>query len=167
MLYERSGEPVARTVDPLGLVVKGSVWYLVAAVDGQPRTYRVSRVLEATLLLEPVQRPDGFRLRGWWEEQQRGFVERLPRYPVRALARGQALETLASRGWFVSVERQGEPDEDGFREVELAFNAEYHALGWAFAGGADVVIQHPPELRERLVRQARWLLAQPGLTEDD
>ena len=159
MLYERDGEPVARTVDPLGLVVKGSTWYLVAAADGQPRTYRVSRVLEATQLPESAQRPEGFRLRPWWEEQQRGFVERLPRYPVRALARGHALETLASGGWFVTVEWQSEPNDDGYRELELAFNAEYHALGWAFAGGADVVVREPPELRELLIRQATTLLS--------
>ena len=35
---------VTRTLDPLGLVLKAGVWYLVAARDGQLRTYRVSRV---------------------------------------------------------------------------------------------------------------------------
>ena len=36
--YERAGgcDPVARLADPLGLVAKGSVWYLVAVVDGGP-----------------------------------------------------------------------------------------------------------------------------------
>src|SRR5512133_650698 len=33
-------EPGERTVDPLGLVAKGSTWYLVALSDGEPRTYR-------------------------------------------------------------------------------------------------------------------------------
>jgi predicted DNA-binding transcriptional regulator YafY len=158
ILYDRGGEPVVRTLDPLGLVVKGSTWYLVAAADGQPRTYRVSRVLEATQLPEPAQCPDGFQLRQWWEEQQRGFVARLPRYPVRAMARGEALATLTHGGWFVTVERLSEPDAEGYCALELAFNAEYYALGWAFAGGADVMLCEPPELRERLARQAAQLL---------
>jgi predicted DNA-binding transcriptional regulator YafY len=164
ILYDRGGEPVARTLDPLGLVVKGSTWYLVAAVDGQPRTYRVSRVLEATQLSEPASRPGGFHLRAWWDEQQRGFVARLPRYAVVALVRGAAQATLAHGGWFVTVERQSEPDADGFCATELAFNAEYYALGWAFAGGADVVICEPTALCERLVGLAAQLLkrnAQP------
>ena len=38
-------------VEPLGLVAKGSVWYLVATVDGQSRTYRVSRVQEAAVTI--------------------------------------------------------------------------------------------------------------------
>ena len=159
MLYDRSGEPVGRTVDPLGLVVKGSTWYLIAAAAGQPRTYRVSRVLEATLLPEPVERPDGFRLREWWDEQQRGFVERLPRYAVQALARGRALELIAFGGWFATIERLSEPDQEGFCELDLAFNAEYHALAWACAGGTDVVIRSPADLRERIIQQAGILLA--------
>lgn len=158
MVYERRGEPVERTVDPLGLVVKGSTWYLIAAVGGQPRTYRVSRVLEAVQLPEPAQRPGGFRLREWWEAQQRRFIEQLPRYPVQARARGPALEMLAHGGWFATITFQSEPDDDGFRELDLEFNAEYHALGWAFAGGADVIIHSPLELRERLARQAATLL---------
>jgi predicted DNA-binding transcriptional regulator YafY len=151
MLYERDGEPVGRLVDPLGLVVKGSNWYLVAAVDGQPRTYRVSRVLEATVLPEQVARPEGFKLRDWWNVQQRDFVERLPRYPVRALARGESLDALSRVGWYATIERQSEPDDDGYRTLDVVFQAEFHALGWAFTGGTDVVILRPLSLRERLV----------------
>jgi len=159
-LYDRGGEPVGREVDPLGLVVKGSTWYLIAAAGGQPRTYRVSRILEATIIPEPVMRPDGFRLREWWGEQQREFVEQLPRYPVRALARGQSLETLTRAGWYATVERQSEPNEDGYCEIDVAFNIEFHALGWACAGGPDVIVLDPPELREKIAERAAVLLRQ-------
>ena len=40
--YDSWKAHVTRSVDPLGLVLKGGLWYLVGAVDGQPRTYRVS-----------------------------------------------------------------------------------------------------------------------------
>src|SRR5436190_23203286 len=43
--YPHSGAPVTRTVDALGLVLKGGVWYLVARINGTMRTYRVSRIL--------------------------------------------------------------------------------------------------------------------------
>jgi predicted DNA-binding transcriptional regulator YafY len=35
-----------RTVDPLGLVARGSTWYLIATRNTELRTYRVSRMLE-------------------------------------------------------------------------------------------------------------------------
>src|SRR4029077_15785878 len=53
--YARPGReaPVERTLDPLGLVLKAGVWYLIAnAGSGDPRTYRASRVAEAELLDE-------------------------------------------------------------------------------------------------------------------
>ena len=53
--YRRAdGEEVERTVDPLGLVAKGAVWYLVAHTPGGFRTYRVSRIKHATLLERPA-----------------------------------------------------------------------------------------------------------------
>ncbi len=50
--YERGGGAVVRVVAPLGLVLKGGVWYLVAITDEQIRTYRVSRVVGAVVLDE-------------------------------------------------------------------------------------------------------------------
>lgn len=156
--YERHDGQVSRTVDPLGLVAKGSNWYLVAAVGGQPRTYRVSRVREAVVLSEPAQRPEGFRLRSWWDEQQRDFADRLPRHPVRALARGRAIDWLQAGGWFATIERQSEPRPGGYRELDLTFNSPDSALAWAFISGADVVLLDPPDLREALARQARFIV---------
>src|SRR3954465_1534667 len=40
--YERGDRKVSRVIDPLGIVLKGGVWYLVAATEDQIRTYRVS-----------------------------------------------------------------------------------------------------------------------------
>ena len=59
--YRRSDATVERLVDPLGLVAKGSIWYLVAAVEGEVRSYRVSRMREARVSDQPCMRPPGFR----------------------------------------------------------------------------------------------------------
>ena len=56
--YGRDGDlAVERLVDPLGLVAKGmsGIWW--AAVEGEPRTYRVSRVREARATDETCVRP--------------------------------------------------------------------------------------------------------------
>src|SRR5205814_907805 len=68
--------------DPPGLVAKGSIWYLVAEIDASIRSYRVSRVQEATILDASFVRPVGFDLEKFWEESSMKFKERLPRYEV-------------------------------------------------------------------------------------
>ncbi|MGH2476593.1 MAG: helix-turn-helix transcriptional regulator, partial [Candidatus Limnocylindrales bacterium] len=52
MTYERAFDRsvVERVANPLGLVAKGSVWYLAATVDGRARTYRASRIRDVTIL---------------------------------------------------------------------------------------------------------------------
>ena len=66
-----------RVVDPLGLVATGQLWYLVGAVDGEPRTYLVSRITGAELLDEPAQRPEGFDLAPYWQQSVQAFRESL------------------------------------------------------------------------------------------
>ncbi|MFZ0592429.1 MAG: WYL domain-containing protein [Bryobacteraceae bacterium] len=50
-LYARDlCEPAEQIGHPLGLVAKGSTWYLVGNVEAETRTYRVSRIREAPAL---------------------------------------------------------------------------------------------------------------------
>src|SRR5262249_4628511 len=80
--YEGGGISIERVADPLGLVAKGSVWYVVAAVEGELRTFRVSRVRGATLLDEPCRRPPNFDLAAYWERSTAEFAASFPRYPA-------------------------------------------------------------------------------------
>ncbi len=61
LLYNRPDGPnvatVERIVDPLGLVAKASIWYLVASRQGELRVYRISRVQSATVLDELARAP--------------------------------------------------------------------------------------------------------------
>src|SRR5262249_39224316 len=75
LTYERGGDCgiVERSVDPLGLVAKGSVWYLVGSVEGEIRSYRVSRIREAVVTSESFVRPKGFDLAAYWQESAKLF----------------------------------------------------------------------------------------------
>jgi predicted DNA-binding transcriptional regulator YafY len=75
--YESWKDVVTRDVDPLGLVLKGGIWYLVAAVKGKPRTYRVSNIQEFEVLKARVKRPARFDLGRYWREWARDFEARL------------------------------------------------------------------------------------------
>ena len=62
----RDGASSSRTVDPLGIAAKGSVWYLVAGTADGQRTFRIDRVTAVQVLPTPVERPTGFDLASAW-----------------------------------------------------------------------------------------------------
>ncbi len=91
MTYDGPGGPVERRVEPLGLVLKAGIWYLVARRDHLPRTYRVSRILRAACLPGTFERPAGFDLAAHWEATAAAFeagmrpMEVVVRVPAEAI----------------------------------------------------------------------------------
>jgi predicted DNA-binding transcriptional regulator YafY len=64
--YGEGDGSLPRKVGPLGLVLKGGVWYLVAQKGNAFRTYRVGRISGAEALSENYPRPPKFDLGAWW-----------------------------------------------------------------------------------------------------
>ncbi len=156
--YRRWGGEVDRTLDPLGLVLKAGVWYLVASVSGQIRTYRVSRILELETLHQHFERPEGFDLAGYWQTWAEQFQTRL--YQAEAVVRlsPRAIELLphffspeASRAAKASALPV---DPDGWVQVVLPIESIEHAFHDLLRFGADAEVVAPQALRERMTGAA-------------
>lgn len=133
-----------RTVEPLGLVAKGSIWYVVARIDGDLRTYRVSRIHTASILNEHFDRGE-FDLAAYWQTSAMDFKEKLPRYEV--VVRTNNLPRLRA------MIRWGAIDAVDGDIVHLHFDDEEPAIISLTALG-DVVLE-PAALREKIVAAAR------------
>jgi len=158
--YRRGDDTtVTRIAHPLGLVAKGSVWYLVAVVDDTPRTYRVARVAAVEILPQVATRPADFDLPAFWSQSKTDFVAKLPQYTVRVRASAQILPRLRYSGWFVRVQSIAEPAADGWSEVVLAFDTEDEACRYVLGMGAQVDVREPSDLRTRILELARELVA--------
>lgn len=156
LTYQRSdGEPVERLVDPLGLVAKGSAWYLVAAVEGETRTYRISRVQAARLADQASARPQGFDLAAYWEQSAAQFVASLPSHEAVLRASPAAQPQLRHGGRFTRVEEVGPPGEDGWRRVRLRYETQEEGCEFALGFGPEVEVLEPLELRLRVIEQAQ------------
>lgn len=149
-------EAVERVVDPLGLVAKGSLWYLAAAVEGQVRCYRVSRVLEARLVDEPAVRPEGFDLAAWWEQSSADLKASVPRYHATVRVHPEILPRMRHALRFARIETMGEPEKDGWTTVEIRFQFEEDAVEYVLSFGPRIEAVAPPELRERVA----WMAAE-------
>jgi predicted DNA-binding transcriptional regulator YafY len=160
MVYQRGDESVVeRVVDPLGLVAKGSVWYLVAGVEGEPRSYRVSRVREAILLEEPCVRPDGFDLVGYWERSTKEFTAALPRYLATLRVEAGLLWRLRQGERYTQLETEEAPDAEGWSWVEMRFEEEHNAVEFILGFGDRIEIIAPDELRMQVIQRAEAILA--------
>jgi predicted DNA-binding transcriptional regulator YafY len=144
------GEASDRCGDALGLVAKGSVWYLVASVGGEAKTYRVSRISEVVILNEPSARPAEFDLTAYWERSAAEFREKLPRYYATFLANPAVMRWVRYRGWRLEEEA---PDGDRVR-VRLRFDVEEEAVQFALSFGGDVEVMEPLDLRGKVLAGA-------------
>ncbi|MFN3652376.1 MAG: helix-turn-helix transcriptional regulator [Armatimonadota bacterium] len=151
-VYARQdGTATELTGDPLGLVAKGSVWYLVAGNGGEPRTYRVARIREAELLHEAAVRPEGFDLAGYWREATARFKATLPCYEVRARVAPDGLGRLRRRCRRLAAH---DPDPDGWIPLTLHFDVEEEACELLLGYGASLEVLQPLALIDRLMRRA-------------
>ena len=154
--YERQGEVAERRLDPLGLVLKAGVWYLVARRDGEVRTYRVSRIVGAQVLDEPFERPDDFDLAAHWAESSEAFEQVVNTIEVVALVEKEHFTWLRHctdrRSWehLEATSRQLPVAPDGRVEVRFPAETAEIALHQLLRMGQHIEVLEPPDLRASL-----------------
>jgi predicted DNA-binding transcriptional regulator YafY len=154
-----NGDRSKRTVDPLGLVAKGSGWYLVANTPAGMRTFRVSRIEGATPLNEPCQRPGHFNLATYWLSATKELSETWKRFPARL-----RLEPQAANGIFAwhRARQVGTADAKGWVTIEIEFENEEEARFVALGLGTRGEVLEPKSLLSYLRRQVADLHKQLG-----
>jgi predicted DNA-binding transcriptional regulator YafY len=163
MRYRQPGRPAEqRTVHPLGLVAKGTTWYLVADTPRGLRTYRVGRIEEATVLGAPCERPAGFDLETYWKastaalDARHRYATTLRLDPTAAAAVRTCCRVATPPG--------DEPvDEDGWVTLRVLFDDEANACFVVMGFGPRVDVLEPVALAARVtqergaaVRRGEW-----------
>ncbi|WP_030449425.1 helix-turn-helix transcriptional regulator [Actinocatenispora sera] len=164
--YRRRDKTVRRVLEPYGLVLKQSVWYLAARVDGALRIYRVDRFEEVAETGAGFVRDPEFDLAASWAQRSAEFerqmlaetaVIRLTpagarglRHAVGALAAAEALATAES-------------DPDGTLTARLPIESVDIAHRDLLRLGAEVEVLAPAALRDRFAETARMLAKRYGV----
>ncbi len=163
--YRRADRLVHRRLDPLGLVLKGSIWYLVAHArrpDGI-RTFRVSRVRGVTARDEPAVRPPDFDLATTWADAGRSFDRDLRRYVVHALVDGDRMRllrhALPEPSGQQAIDSAGPPGPDGRRAVTIHSESLEVAHDELLRVGQALEVIDPPDLRAAIAATGRALAA--------
>lgn len=152
--YRRGDRVVDRIVDPLGVVLKGGAWYLVAIANGETRTYRASRVTAVELLDDRFERPDGFDLADFWADMTAAYERGVPRLRVTALVRRERVGQLYDVVGEASTVSIGEANDGaappGWLPVSMTLDWPEEVPGRLLAMGADLEVLEPAALRHQM-----------------
>jgi len=162
MSYRRGGDDqvVDRLVDPLGVVLKAGVWYLVARSGADFRTYRISRIVGLAITDEKFARPEEFDLAEHWARTVSDYEASLPSF--RAVVRvregslwrvGEVVGQTSARAAIDAATK----DEAGWYVLELSMGELDYARSQLLAFGAELEVIAPPELRDQVSEAARSL----------
>jgi predicted DNA-binding transcriptional regulator YafY len=143
------GDVSERIVHPLGLVSKGTTWYLVADTEAGRRTFRVE------LTNDPATRPPDFDLQRVWEEIVTKLDERGGMRHVQALADPEGVKWLRSQ--FGTRVVFGECEPDGRTRVDIAFPATHEDPARQLLVFADCIEVLDADVRERMAEFGRRL----------
>jgi predicted DNA-binding transcriptional regulator YafY len=143
--YREGATVVSRRLDPLGLVLKAGVWYLLARRRGEERVYRVSRIVSARERPEECERDADFDLAAAWASRSEAFERSHAQAEVEVTVRVPRSQVRHLRGARMVA--------DGERPTVVAqFDGLDHAFHALLAYGPDVEVLEPPELRARVAR---------------
>ena len=156
-------DPVDRLVDPLAVVEKNEIWYLLGLADGAERTYRVDRIIGLEVTTESAVRPDGWDGAAAWERVVGEVRELRPAAVSTVVVAASAVPWLSERF--------------GRESVELVSEAGMHAtlritaptelmLARGLAGwGDELVSVEPAAVRKELARIGASLRLTTGPAE--
>ena len=147
------GERSVRVVDPLGLVAKGSTWYLVAQTAKGLRTFRVSRIEAAKMLEKACERPANFDLAEHWKASTSRFLEGWEKVEVTLRLKTRAAADI--RRWRMVLEEI--ENRDGWETLRVQFDHPEEAVFVVLGMGSKAEVLAPESVRVRVAAEVRGM----------
>lgn len=156
----RDGRTTQRTVQPYGVVAHAGHWYLTGLDTGnhEMRTFRLDRVSTARLGSTTFEMPANFQA----QDAVLAALARTPwRHPVSVRVHADA-DTVRTRLPAGIATLTPLADDPGWTRVEIRADQLDWVPGVLVALDADLVVEGPDELRDRVRALARRLLTASG-----
>ncbi|MDN4075027.1 helix-turn-helix transcriptional regulator [Fictibacillus terranigra] len=156
ILYERAdGEAKERVVNPLGLVAKGSTWYLIASVNEDIRNYRISRITSAVKTEDAFTRPADFNLAQYWESSTKSFMKALPTYETEVELSPSIVPRIKFTGRFMQNIKLDAPLNDRWVPATICFDTEQEAAEFILGFSNQVRVIRPENLKQKVYVMAK------------
>jgi predicted DNA-binding transcriptional regulator YafY len=153
--YRRAGQMDTRQIKlgPLGLVLKGGIWYLVARNGKSIRTYRAANIHDAQIGEEVFPRPAEFDLAAYWKKSSQEYEAGVYREQADVRLSRNGLARLEMLGPYVTEAAIGtakKTDRRGWTRCTVPIESIDYGVRELMRLGEDVEVIGPPALRARM-----------------
>jgi len=164
--YRRRDESVRDyLVDPLGLVAKAAIWYLIGMVEQAYRVFRVSRIQSGSMTDQHSHRPPSFDLVVFWDQWSDQWKKQAASHLRPYLVLVRVAPTMVPhlvRRYGDEIEEQIEqatpPDGVGWIELTFTFETEEEACSHILSFGSLAEVLQPHDLRKKIAQITTTLL---------
>ena len=162
VVYQHGEHIRERRLQPLGLVLKAGIWYVVAESESEIRTYRVARVKSAISVDERFERPRDFDLPAYWADSTSTYERNIERIDVTLRLHPRAMHILADIAGGAALrdaERLTPPDvdPDGWQVLCIRLDWPDEAPSRLLALGPLAEVLAPEDLRLQVAELSRQL----------
>jgi predicted DNA-binding transcriptional regulator YafY len=160
--YESWKSVAWRTIDPLGLVQKGGLWYLVAAARQRPSVFRIASILNFEALDAAARRPKQFDLATFWRAWARDFETRLA--PTQCIVRispeGRRILRAVQPTADDMIAASAEPDGPrGWVRALFPVETPAYTARQILRLGAEIEVLSPTAMRAAVAKEAAQVVA--------
>lgn len=149
--YRKTDGTKEVSLNPLGLVCKRGIWYLVAINSDIIKTYKVTFIDSATLTTNEFIRPSEFNLKSYWEESISNFKSLIPKYNFVFKITPNILENIKERNFITTKEIVYKED---MIYIHINFDSLWQGIEFAFGYGKDIKIIEPFEAISEIKNKA-------------
>lgn len=172
MRYQSWNAEKSRVVEPLGLVLKGGAWYLVAQQEGGPRSFRVLRIRDLEVLEAGFERPKAFDLARYWQAATQELEAELHPTPARLRLSPLGVKLLPSvlpPSLRAAIKLSVKADRQGWHMAEVPLGQDWQGVSELLRLGAEAEVIAPLALRrkmKKLTQEMAALYHAPALIPD-
>jgi predicted DNA-binding transcriptional regulator YafY len=162
-LYTRpDGDTSTRTVDPLGIVCKQTVWYLIAQTPAGMRTYRVSRIQDVVVLALQFERPAKFDLAAYWKQSTAKLRDQKQTVSATTALSPEAVLTI--NRWCPMTALPNHPTQSSLQKDWVVYEVEFESYQQArfviLGLGPRAIPLAPNALRKEIANDLSRMLQQ-------
>ena len=149
--YRKINETKDVILNPLGLVCKRGIWYLIGENTEAIKTYKVSNIESALLTDILFDRPKDFNLEKHWKSSTINFKSSIPKHTFTFKVNPSIVNHIKARQ-FISISNIVVEDDNIYMDID--FDSIFQGIEFAFGYGKDIEIIYPIDARTEIKKKS-------------